>query len=160
MTGRVAAGYLADRPRTSKLNLLQGVALLMSFAHFASATATAATATGMLVVTVSTSLIAYGASWVLVVSILAEWFGNEHFGKDYGLLAMGPALSGMAMNTIGAHLYDRYVQDDALDDNAGKCIGLHCYRVSFGIAGVAAVTGCFLLSLISRARLRQRSSYA
>ena len=65
--------------------------------------------------TVACVATAYGGSWVLIVGILADLYGREHFGKDYGLIAMGPALSGMLFNSMSAIIYERH---DAYVGNA------------------------------------------
>uniref|UniRef100_A0A7R9WAM0 Nodulin-like domain-containing protein n=1 Tax=Pseudictyota dubia TaxID=2749911 RepID=A0A7R9WAM0_9STRA len=154
--GRIIMGMLADQPRLSKVALFRGVSLLMAVALFVSAAARTETALVSLIVTVAIAAMAYGASWVLIVGVLAEWFGNVDFGKDYGLMAMGPALSGMIFNAASAWIYQQHaytaapgVDEGGADLNAGICLGLVCYRGAYLLTGTAAVVGCLLLSFVS-----------
>ena len=42
--------------------------------------------------------------------------------KCYTCLTMGLTLLGVVVNAIGLHVYDWYVQDDAIDDNMGNTV--------------------------------------
>lgn len=148
--GRIIMGALADRPRLSKVALFRGVSVLMALALSVSAAAGPERAHVSLVITVAVAAMAYGASWVLIVGILAEWFGNVDFGKDYGLIAMGPALSGMLFNSASAWIYQQHAAmevDEGVDSVV--CLGLACYRGAYILTAAAAVIGCLLLSFVS-----------
>jgi len=90
--------------------------------------------------TVSVAAAAYGASWVLLLGILADVGGGTHFGKNYGLMAMGPALSGTVFNSLSAHLYTQRI-----DSDSGVCVGAHCYRSVFFLTAGAAALGYVIL---------------
>jgi len=147
-SGRLLIGFLADRPQFSKLFLLGAVSCFMAIALFSSAVATStAEAQVSLAFTVALVAASYGGTWVLIVGILSDWFGNKDFGKNYGLIAMGPALSGMFFNTISARLYEKHASEQS-----GVCLGTVCYRGSFFLTSAAAVFGLLLLPYLAYRR--------
>ena len=96
--------------------------------------------------------IAYGGSWVLIAAILPDlFFGTKkHFGKDYGLLAMGPALSGMLFNAVSARWYEQHTTSETV------CTGSNCYQSAFLLTGGAAMLGCLLLKVVRDKQLHER----
>ena len=101
-----------------------------------------------LVIMVIMVAIAYGGSWVLIASILPDLFGTKNFGKDYGLLAMGPALSGMLFNAVSARWYEQHTTSETV------CTGSNCYQSAFLLTGGAAMLGCFLLKVVRDKQLQ------
>jgi len=150
-SGRLLMGFLADLPRVSKMVMLASTALVMAAALFLSAMAQPDSASVCLIITVALIAAAYGGTWVLVVGILSDFFGNHNFGKNYGLIAMGPALSGMLFNTFSAWTYEKYTPIDS-----EVCLGKNCYYMSFLLTGSAAILSCMVSSLLECSR-RQSS---
>lgn len=136
--GRILMGSLADHPKLHKLDLYRYSSLLMALALVVSAVG--GTSLFCLSITVAFSAMAYGGSWVLMIGIVGDVFGKDDFGKDYGLIAMGPAISGMIFNSLSAHFYDNHATDIK-----GVCIGAVCYRDAFFLAAASATTGYLIL---------------
>jgi MFS family permease len=143
VSGRFFMGILADHPKLCKLDLFRYASLTMAFGLFISGIF--GTSPTVLLLTVAMVAFSYGGSWVLLVGILSEFYGRSNFGKDYGLIVMGPALSGFIFNTLSAQLYEEHA-----DNDSGVCMGEICYRNSFLITSIAAVVGCIILSRVSK----------
>jgi MFS family permease len=143
VSGRFFMGILADHPKLCKLDLFRYASFTMAFGLFISGMF--GTSPMVLLLTVAMVAFSYGGSWVLLVGILSEFYGRSNFGKDYGLIVMGPALSGFIFNTLSAQLYEQHA-----DNDSGVCMGEICYRNSFLITSIAAVVGCIILSRISK----------
>jgi len=141
--GRLFMGSLADHPKLCKLDLFRYLSLTMAFGLFIGCIAGASTMA--LWMTVAMVAMPYGGSWVLIVGILVEFYGDSNFGKDYGLLILSPAISGFVFNTISAWLYEYNA-----DKDSGICTGEVCYRNSYLITGIAALVGCLIISRISK----------
>ena len=136
--GRIVMGTLADHPDLNKLDLYRYASGLMVLA--VSISAVGGTSSVCLVLTVALAAISYGGSWVLIIGVLADLYGKRNFGKDYGLIAMGPAISGMALNAVSARLYENNAQDDS-----GVCMGSICYRDAFLTTTASATLGFLIL---------------
>ena len=108
-----------------------------------SALANEQSATTCLSITIALVSIAYGGIWVLIVTILADWFGRDNFGKNYGLAALAPALSGFVFNTLSAKHYHRHAEAIAVEDGSNGasevCIGVECYQSTFVFAASCAL---------------------
>ena len=160
--GRFFVGVLADSPIDwfgiciTKRTLMRYASMLMAIGLLTSATLAspldddddAATSTRryrrlVLTSTVTMVALAYGACWVLIVGIISDRYGKRHFGKDYGLIALGPALSGYVFNSISAWVYERNA-----NSGDGVCIGNQCYQASFYLTAGAALVGYALLSFM------------
>lgn len=138
VVGRIFMGSLADHPKLHKLDLYRYASLLMAFALVTSAFG--GTSPVCLTVTVACAAISYGGSWVLIIGILADFCGKDDFGKDYGLIAMGPAVSGMIFNSLSAKLYE-----SRADESTGVCIGAGCYRDAYWMTAASATIGYLIL---------------
>jgi hypothetical protein len=137
--GCILMGSLTDHPRFQKLDLYRYASLLMALALLVSALG--GTSGVCLAFTVGVVAFAYGGSWVLIVGILADLYGKADFGKDYGLMAMGPAVSGMIFNSLSAMLYQYHT-----DDDSDVCVGANCYRGSYLITAASAFVGFLILT--------------
>ena len=154
VAGRLLMGAMADLPHFHKIGLFQGVALLMLLGFLISALSPLQEGNYSqsipLTITVASVAIAYGGSWVLIVGILADSFGRENFGKDYGLIAMGPALSGLVFNSVSASMYETHAEANGNED--GVCYGTNCYQGSYWMATGAALIGSLILYQMPRTR--------
>eukprot|EP00568_Trieres_chinensis_P018906 CAMPEP_0183330538 /NCGR_PEP_ID=MMETSP0160_2-20130417/85354_1 /TAXON_ID=2839 ORGANISM="Odontella Sinensis, Strain Grunow 1884" /NCGR_SAMPLE_ID=MMETSP0160_2 /ASSEMBLY_ACC=CAM_ASM_000250 /LENGTH=130 /DNA_ID=CAMNT_0025498747 /DNA_START=443 /DNA_END=835 /DNA_ORIENTATION=+ len=130
------------------MNLFRIAALVMAAALLLSATAGPNTSLIRLVITIAFVAMAYGSNWVLIVQILSEKFGREHFGKDYGVIALGPALSSLIFNSASARIYEDHIDTG----DSSICIGTTCYHTSFLFTAFAAVSGIILSFFIGRGR--------
>lgn len=151
--GRILMGSLADHStRFQKLDLYRYASLLMALALLVGAVG--GTSRICLALTVGTAAIAYGASWVLIVGLLADsdLYGQANFGKDYGLMAMGPAVSGMIFNSLSARLYQYHA---AQGEGDGVCMGANCYREAYLVTATSALVGFLILT-----RMPTRSTVA
>jgi MFS family permease len=131
-------GSLADHRKLHKFDLYRYASLIMALALVISLMG--GTSLFCLSVTVAFSAMAYGGSWVLMIGIIRDVFGKDNFGKDYGFIAIGPAISGMIFNSLGAHFYECHTTDIN-----GVCIGAVCYRDAFFLAAASATMGYVLL---------------
>ena len=105
----------------------------------------------ILTTTVILAAFAYGGTYVVLVSILTDLFGKTHFGKDYGLLGLAPATSGLAFNTLCAKLYERQIPHSG-GDNGHVCVGPECYRMAYLLTGFASLIGFLALRPISKSK--------
>ncbi|KAL7564167.1 hypothetical protein ACA910_021141 [Epithemia clementina (nom. ined.)] len=154
-SGRIPMGYLADYNNVNKLALFSLSSAAIAIAMFCSALSSMEYATSCLVVTALTVAVAYGGIWVLIVSIVSDWFGTQNFGKHYGVIAMGPALSGMLFNSASAWIYERHAISG--NDSNDVCVGTACYRGAFVLTGCAAVLSSVLLVCLSSRRNGSKS---
>jgi hypothetical protein len=92
--------------------------------------------------------LAYGGSWVLIVALASNLFGQDHFGKDYGLLALGPALSGLIFNEASARWYEDHAPNNT-------CIGRECYETAYLAAGLVALMGNVVTLVLYKTQLRK-----
>ena len=134
----------------NKLTLFVMASAVMAIGMLISGLATEQSATTCLIVTVPLVAMTYGGSWVLIVGLLADWFGQVNFGKNYGLTAMGPALSGMALNAISAWTYQRNIGVEEVvppttttssttpSSSSEICLGTECYHSTFLLCACAA----------------------
>ena len=173
--GRILVGSLADRPNVNKLVLFGVAGAAMAGSLLLNATVGSSFhnnndnnnnkdtsdrflwETSCLDVTVFLVAIAYGGSWVLVIGILSDWFGTPNFGKNYGIMAMGPALSGMLFNSASAWMYERQASSSSSsgtseDEDATVCLGTACYRGSFFLTGLASLLSLILLGFLASRR--------
>jgi len=74
--------------------------------------------------------LAYGGNYAVIPTLTSEFFGLKHFGANYGLIAMAPALGSQLISTILAgYLYDHFEQDSYVTVGGEKhCLGRQCYR--------------------------------
>ena len=126
VSGRILSGMLADHPVFvhQKIVLFRSACGLMTVGLGLCVVVPASIPVVTLLVLVSA--VAYGAAWVLIVGIITERYGRQHFGKDYGTIVMGPAVMGMVLNSISAAVYDAHASTET-----GICVGVLCYRDSY-----------------------------
>ena len=126
VSGRLLSGMLADHPVFvhQKIVLFRSACGLMTVGFGLCVVLPASIPVVTLLVILSA--VAYGSAWVLIVGILTERYGRQHFGKDYGTIVMGPAVMGMVLNSISAAVYDSHASTDT-----GICFGVLCYRNSY-----------------------------
>lgn len=160
--GRIIMGGLGDyssspvhRIVTKRLGLLQLSSFLMTLALLFMAIGSifefkSIHHTYFLVIMVIMVAVAYGGSWVLIAATLPDLFGTKNYGKDYGLLAMGPALSGMLFNAVSARWYEQHTTSETV------CTGSNCYQSAFLLTGGAAMLGCLLLKVVRDKQLHER----
>ena len=145
--GRIGMGFLAGGSGggatskiaggdDNKLTLFAMASAVMAIGMLVSGLSTEQSATTCLIVTVALVAMTYGGSWVLIVGLLADWFGQVNFGKNYGLTAMGPALSGMALNAISAWTYQQHI--GTASSSSEICLGTECYHSTFLLCACAA----------------------
>jgi MFS family permease len=156
--GRIGMGILADRA-PSKLGLFTLSSAVMAVGMLLSALASDQYALLCLVGTVAVVACSYGGTWVLIVGLLADWFGQDHFGKNYGLMAMGPALSGMTFNAMSAWQYSTVAEGEVhhgvVSSSSGLCLGTGCYHGTFVLTSCAAMVCMVLFYLL---QLRRQGS--
>ena len=154
--GRIFVGYLADRPNMRKLDLFCIACLVMAWAMFLSAVTSLEYALPVFFVTVTLMALAYGGIWVLIVGIVSDWYGVHNFGKNYGVVAMGPALLGMILNSASAWMYELHTDEKSTQHQESQmssvCWGTVCYHGSFVLAGCVAILSLLFLCGLSYRR--------
>uniref|UniRef100_A0A7S3PJP0 Major facilitator superfamily (MFS) profile domain-containing protein n=2 Tax=Aplanochytrium stocchinoi TaxID=215587 RepID=A0A7S3PJP0_9STRA len=91
----------------------------------------------------------YGAFWALGPTLCAELFGTTHYGKNYALLNLAPALGGYVVSVcIAGYLYDFYGEVD--EDGSTTCIGKNCFESTFLISAALCVVGIFSCLMLQR----------
>jgi len=139
--GRIVVGFIADKfahkiPRTAFL--LVCIALT-----FASDVALIFSTPMMLPYTSAVIGFSYGGLFCLGPAIISLLFGVAHFGFNWGLTSVAPALGSLALNAIASALYDQNI--DSSDSR--KCLGRECYSLTFLVTSIlCGIVG--LLSLI------------
>ncbi|CAJ1955647.1 unnamed protein product [Cylindrotheca closterium] len=150
--GRLLMGMLGDAatpsnsPVLPRIRLLQGVNLTMALAMFL------AFIFGQqqvcLILFVVIVALAYGSAWVLIVALTPKLFAKEHFGKSYGLLALGPAMSGLIFNQASAKWYDQHASNNT-------CIGRECYGTSYAGSMAVALIGVIITGILHKLQRRK-----
>ena len=155
--GRIGIGYVADK--VCQINLFALSLGMIALGMTIGALANGEYAIPCLAITIALVALAYGGIWVLIVTILADWFGHQNFGKNYGLAAIAPAFSGFIVNSISGWNYHRHADFVLSMNGTGLaseiCIGVECY---FGTFALAACTGisCLLVFPVLKHRRHQR----
>ena len=163
--GRILMGCLADRPNLDKLFLFRMALTGMAVALFLSAGTTLDYAHVSLILTVCLVAACYGGTWVLLVGLVSDWFGLENFGKNLGVMIMGPAFSGMMFNSASAWMYEQraiVVDSSSPHHHHGEaiCWGTACYRDAFLLTGCSALMCAFLLACLAYYRQRHEKPTA
>lgn len=77
--------------------------------------------------------VGYGAVFCLAPTVVSVVWGTRNFGTNWGIVTMTPAIgAGVFGILFGAEF-------DAGKDEAGRCVGWHCSRGSFGIMAAAVL---------------------
>jgi len=145
--GRILMGILGDAAATSdstalpRIRLLQGVNLTMALAMFLAFLGGQQQVCVILFVVVVA--VAYGSTWVLIVALTPKLFAKEHFGKSYGLLALGPAMAGLVFNQTSAKWYEQHASNNT-------CIGRECYEKAYAASMVVAVMGIMITGILHK----------
>mmetsp|Transcript_9752 Transcript_9752/g.22960 ORF Transcript_9752/g.22960 Transcript_9752/m.22960 type:complete len:522 (+) Transcript_9752:1936-3501(+) len=145
--GRILMGMLGDAAATSnstvlpRIRLLQGVNLTMALAMFLAFLGGQQQVCVILFVVVVA--VAYGSTWVLIVALTPKLFAKEHFGKSYGLLALGPAMAGLVFNQTSAKWYEQHASNNT-------CIGRECYEKAYAASMVVAVMGIMITGILHK----------
>lgn len=154
VAGRVFMGAIGDAVTTKssslvlpRIRLLQAVNLTMALAMLLAFVG--GQQQFFLVVFVVVVASAYGSAWVLIVALTPNLFSKKHFGKDYGLLALGPALSGMVFNKASAKWYEQHINEHNI------CVGRECYGKSYLAAGSMAALGIVITGMLYRKQSRE-----
>ncbi|KAF9920216.1 hypothetical protein FBU30_009985, partial [Linnemannia zychae] len=96
--------------------------------------------------------LAYGGFFGVAGTVVAELWGAETCGQNWGWLSWGSAIGGMLFNLLFGLVMDAH--RPVVDGESQVCYGHHCYRWALVISFGACVLS-FLLSV--RMSLRQRA---
>eukprot|EP00035_Acanthoeca_spectabilis_P029770 m.6335 g.6335 ORF g.6335 m.6335 type:complete len:486 (-) comp3823_c0_seq1:226-1683(-) len=148
VAGRLVAGVLGflfhDRLPRGVLILVG--CLVMAVSQFAFAlvqTNTGVSAVYCLVVATGWSV---GVLWTVGATITGEKFGLLNFGKNYGLIALGPGLTGLAFNTFASDVFDRHSRpvESADGESSRTCTGSVCFQEAFFVTGACCAVGTII----------------
>jgi len=101
--------------------------------------------------------LAYGGTFCLIPTLISDLFGLKHFGANYGLLGVAPALGSTLINAVLAGGLNQLFGDSSsvciLNDYGNctyYCIGPDCYQFTFFITSalclIALALSCLLRS--------------
>ncbi|KAG0059075.1 hypothetical protein BGZ89_000716 [Linnemannia elongata] len=96
--------------------------------------------------------LAYGAFFGVAGTVVAELWGEETCGQNWGWLSWGSAVGGMLFNLVFGLVMD--AERPVVDDEPQVCYGHHCYRWALIVSFGACVLSC---ALSTRMSLRQRA---
>jgi MFS family permease len=103
--------------------LLATVNLVSAFIPVGSANLLTATAAG--------TGLGYGALWSLAPAMVADRYGTINFGKAFGILTTGPALTTFIFNEgIAAKVYEAHTSE-----GSDVCTGVACFWLSLLVVG-------------------------
>jgi nitrate/nitrite transporter NarK len=125
--GRVVGGYLSDQLSSvfSKLQMLAGVALIMSFVMLAFATGSVSLLFGCLLAVG----FLFGSAVSLMAVNVADIFGSRYVAMNFGLIDSAPILGSYIFVTGVVMLT---YKDNYTDDAGGSsCVGSQCFRAAF-----------------------------
>ncbi|KAL3927855.1 MAG: hypothetical protein SGBAC_012902 [Bacillariaceae sp.] len=141
MIGDYAASSDESSPSLPRIRLLQAVNQTMALAMIL-AFVGGQQRVCMIGVVVVVAL-AYGSAWVLIVALTPQLFGKDNFGKDYGLMALGPAISGMVFNQASAKWYEQHASNNT-------CIGRECYGTAYLASMTVALMGVIITGILHK----------
>eukprot|EP01121_Diplochlamys_sp_Union-15-3_P020437 TRINITY_DN7977_c0_g1_i1.p1 TRINITY_DN7977_c0_g1~~TRINITY_DN7977_c0_g1_i1.p1 ORF type:complete len:279 (-),score=25.05 TRINITY_DN7977_c0_g1_i1:4-840(-) len=157
--GRMLVGFLSDRflDRMNRCWWLAICGAIMSFTLFYFSFSTVS----MMYFGVITLGLSYGGVFCMVPILTSELFGLVHFGANWGVIGVAPAVGSELLNVLLAgKLNDHYAKSSWVNvtttTNFTKyCLGSHCYQYTFYICGaVSAFT--IILSFILKLRNSKR----
>lgn len=141
---RANGGTRPRRWQVSRLTLLLGAVALLSGA-FAWAAFGLRTVNGLPIFSVIVG-VGYGLIFTLVPAVTLSAFGNERFGRNWGILSYCCAAGSMAYSFLYAFVSDAVTdrrRDGRLTGNSATCIaGPQCFQPSFivSLLGMATAT--------------------
>ncbi|KAF9546610.1 hypothetical protein EC957_009533 [Mortierella hygrophila] len=96
--------------------------------------------------------LAYGGFFGVAGTVVAELWGEETCGQNWGWLSWGSAIGGMLFNLLFGLIMD--AERPVADEGPQACYGRHCYRWAL----IASLGACVLSCVLSiRMALRQRA---
>eukprot|EP00127_Corallochytrium_limacisporum_P005741 Clim_evm120s210 gene=Clim_evmTU120s210 len=104
--------------------------------------------------------VSFGGLFSLGPAIIAENFGLEHFGTNWGITTLAPVLGSIVFGQIFGAIYDAQLGEDDDYDETAHCKGSKCFRYAFLVSGIVNLVGgisCFMLSkYLDKMRGRKR----
>ncbi|KAK9474574.1 major facilitator superfamily domain-containing protein [Dipodascopsis tothii] len=134
LTGAVSDYIAAPARGYSRVWLLLFFASLLAFGHFFVAFGGAYAEHGRFFWVASLSLgTGYGAIFTLAPTFVSLVWGVEHFGLNWGVLFIFPAVGSIVYEMLYATIYDAHTHDGSL------CFGLSCYAPTFYVTGLSCL---------------------
>lgn len=138
---RLTVGVFSDyvRPSISTAMILSSILTIAGVIHCLTSTGIFM-ANGGSLFSVSSVVngFAYGAIFTLFPTMVARVWGVTHFGTNWGIFILGPAVGSVVYGLIFASVYDH-----AKSGNA--CFGRACYEGTFIITGTSLVIAAFVV---------------
>ena len=136
MLGRLGMGAIADATRAT---VHRGYLLAVASSTMAAAYAGLFLSDSVLMVEVLGCVLgfAYGSLFSLGPQLISLLFGTSNFAANWGILTIGPAVWGFALNQYASWLYRSGIEGDA-----ETCVGHECFTLTFAtLFVVLLVTG-------------------
>lgn len=139
-SGRVLVGLTSDAwaHRLSRLQIQGCVCLVMALAQAVLSFGVSALLYPCLLL-VGTC---FGATFSNIAALVADLFGSQHVGANYGFIDMAPIAGSYAFATGLIALFypgDLSEGDDDDDSAQDECVGAHCFRAIFWTTSTACL---------------------
>eukprot|EP00039_Didymoeca_costata_P002473 m.60439 g.60439 ORF g.60439 m.60439 type:complete len:509 (-) comp11321_c0_seq1:53-1579(-) len=87
---------------------------------------------------ITTILVAvnFGGMFAIAPVITAETFGYKHFGTNWGMVIIAPAIGSLSLGRLYGAIYDSNVEGSC------GCTGAHCFKTTFIVATILLIFGC------------------
>jgi MFS family permease len=135
--GRMAAGFMSDRYRTTIPRPVFFVGALF-FMFVGQGSLALVPSTGWLFVGCMIIGVCYGAFWALIPPMCIELFGERNIGSNYQILGLAPA----AGSVLASVVLSGTVYDSHLVPNTTYCCGRSCFLLTHVVTSLCAFVGC------------------
>jgi hypothetical protein len=138
---RLSVGIFSDyvRPSISTAMILCSILIVTGIVHCLTASGIFMANSGALFKLSSiVNGFAYGAIFTLYPTMVACVWGVTHFGTNWGIFILGPAVGSVVYGVLFASVYDRAKSGPA-------CISRSCYEDTFLITGTSIIVASFVV---------------
>eukprot|EP00048_Salpingoeca_helianthica_P003528 m.68155 g.68155 ORF g.68155 m.68155 type:complete len:593 (-) comp12755_c0_seq2:42-1820(-) len=145
--GRFGWGLLSDRFEHAREFVLCGTIIGMLSAHLL-----LLMWPGQLLAASVLVGIFFGGLLSLAPVIVSDLFGFAHFGTNWGVIVIAPAVCSLAMGAVYGRIYDQHA-----DPVCHHCAGTSCYQPVYGITSLLLALACVLSAALGFRNRRRRT---
>lgn len=99
----------------------------------------------------------YGALFGCFPALVADAFGAQGLGLNWGIIIFAPVISGNVYNLAYGRIYDAHSRPTGPDGSSDCTEGLGCYRDAYWVTLASSVAGVILaLWCVRYERLKKR----
>lgn len=96
----------------------------------------------MLLLGIALIACSFGGIFAIMPVIIAELFGTENFGTNWGILVLAPGSSSFLLGYLFGRIYDSHATVVDAGTGDAQCHGTACYRDIFLVTVGLLVIGC------------------